>query len=731
MSANIRRGLAIVLALTFLAQGATAEHEGVDEPVTEPVSIEHLGLSFPVTFVQTAIMLGDCSTYHDDTPSLFTKILTFFLEQKVARATMLGNDFDGLEATATRLETPAARKDVREVSEAMRRASLAAGRRLSVFLSTPRLPGFYFSEDILAQPANYRAVALKSDGSAWTRYPPPFSENESRISVSGATVDLANKVARGDLLTSLRSVYRADCPGDPGACIGPVSGFATLNEWKLTPLYLPFGKGIPEAEDLEPHGSAEDCTPLPAGVDRVETCRYLPLDSGHPFDQFTDEDPVYSALQPPKRAMPLFSENAAEDFLRYAATRGVLTVEHDGMTIAVDALPADRGEFNRDCGEISASRHPWLEECSDPELPPWVKFVPDEAAGYWSLWEDWVYETWTGFAEEVARAMVEAQSGNDEFQGVLYFQLPAWYSIRASALEPVTYRYCCDEGGGLATETVILANHPDYGRFNPVVMGVDLDRIAVSPWFVGFIHETSHVSLWRPPAGSTRSEAEEWTRRDGQYRVTEIAKGALAKRLAHRNGKLFGAFARSQYLADGAILQPADFERAWDDVIEALAPDIVATIPPGYYIENPDLGDKGELGAIWLEKKAEYTSSYPDSALHVSFGDREIASGSSFMIPDSDGEVSLILTVANAGAGVLTLGQPSIAGSVIGTLGQPPRWVAPGDSVDLTVSIAGGGEGSRDAVISFDTNDPENPRFTVSITISEPQRRRAVTRTGG
>ena len=61
------------------------------------------------------------------------------------------------------------------------------------------------------------------------------------------------------------------------------------------------------------------------------------------------------------------------DFLEFAAAQGVTVVEHGGELISVDALPADRGEFNLGCEELDTSLYPWIESCTDPALPEWVK----------------------------------------------------------------------------------------------------------------------------------------------------------------------------------------------------------------------------------------------------------------------------------------------------------------------------------------------------------------------
>ena len=124
---------------------------------------------------------------------------------------------------------------------------------------------------------------------------------------------------------------------------------------------------------------------------------------GNATELYADDKVVFSFYQGPKRVAPLFSLTARDSFVRYCAGRGLSNVT---------ALPADRDEFNDDDATV--------------RLPPHVHFV---AAGdpVWSVWEDWVMQTWFEYCERIVLTVNAAQAGNEHFGGAFMFQLAGWY----------------------------------------------------------------------------------------------------------------------------------------------------------------------------------------------------------------------------------------------------------------------------------------------------------------
>ena len=441
------------------------------------------------------------------------------------------------------------------------------------FWSFPRLPGYFRPEDIAAQPDDYRAVSLKADGSVWRRAPSPPDDNESKIKFTGEMLDLTNGDAVDELLAGVARVFRHDGPDDE--CIGPLCGYIVLNECMLSSNW----------ESVWADREAEHDVASPETVMRLGGKTHREL--------FVDADPRYSYLNPARRAVPLFSRRAREAFVAYARERG----------ITVDKLPADRDEFNDDDATVA--------------LPPWVEFVDRSQTERWRLWEDWVYETWSGFIERLARTWCLAQDGNPWFKGVIYFQLPMWYSLRQASQDPITFQYR-DAENELRTETVALADYGEHDVLNPVVMGTDMDRLMASPWFAGMLHETTrsiHVRADRNLSYEGFDAAVDSNRR---HRMYFMAQGALAKRVCHTNGKLFGAFARSQFFKDSTHLTADAFARAFDRTIVPLQPDIIASIGP-WFAEHADLDPKyqpvlpgvtGPLEHVWRQRIEGYKRTF-------------------------------------------------------------------------------------------------------------------------
>ena len=84
---------------------------------------------------------------------------------------------------------------------------------------------------------------------------------------------------------------------------------------------------------------------------------------------------------------PLFSPSALASWILYCATHG---------RADITTLPADRLEFNDDDKTV--------------QLPPHVRFVPLSDTAVWSLWEDWVMETWFRYCERIVHTVNTAQA---------------------------------------------------------------------------------------------------------------------------------------------------------------------------------------------------------------------------------------------------------------------------------------------------------------------------------
>ena len=516
----------------------------------------------PLTYIQSGFTT-------DDPPAWFYKTV----ELKALRAEAISLFFDGSEVLNLNVDTISGRRDVRDLAEAMRRTSETTGREFHGFWSFPRLPGSFWPEHIATQPDGFRACSLKADGSLWTRLPSLPEENESKIKFTGEYLDLTNEVAVSSLLRNVSRVFQAD--GHVDDCVGPLPGYIVLNEWLLSSNY----------ESVWSKHEKEHDVASPDTVIRLERKTHRQL--------FTDGDPHYSYLNPPKRAVPLFSQAARDSFVRYAGDRGV----------SCDQLPADRREFNDDDSTVS--------------LPAWVCFVDPADIRCWGAWEDWVYDTWTTFIERMCRAWAMAQGGNPSFRGVIYFQLPMWYSLRESSLRPVTFRSTGPDGTS-REETVTMVDYYEHDRLNPVVMGTDTDRLLRCPWLAGMVHETTKSIPVRPPTSMELAEHDAFVEAHDRFRHYFLAQGALAKRACRENGKLFGAFARSQFFKGHSHLTPDAFRRAFGLTIDVLEPDIIATIGP-WFVDRERLdprflpvarGVTGELQDVWCECCRGYRERY-------------------------------------------------------------------------------------------------------------------------
>lgn len=547
---------AFILAFAFQgSRDILALDEDIHTSSTAPTD------DLPISYIQ--------SGFNTNTPPMW---FCATRERKRLRVQGIARLFDGSEVLNLDIETSTGLRDIRDLSSAMRDVSRKSERFFYGFWSFPRLPGFFWERDIDAQPAEFRSCSLKADGSLWARRPSPPEENESKIKFSGEDLDLTCDAAVDQLLANIARVFRHD--GRAVSCVGRLHGFIVLNECMLSSNYQSVWSSNEGEHDVD----------SPDRVMRLGRKTHKQL--------FVDNDPYYSFYQPPRRGAPLFSENARDSFVAFARKRG-----HE-----YKRLPADRGEFNDDDASVS--------------LPEWVEFVPRDDQR-WRVWDEWALDVWSTFIERVAREWTLAQKGNPDFKGVIYFQLPGWYSLPESSREAVTYRYV-DEDGALQTRTEILADHPEYDRLNPAVMGTNMDRLMRSPWFAGTIHETTKSILVRAPKGRSLDEHDAFVDNDPRYRHYYMAQGALLRKVCRDNGKLFGVFARSQHCRGHEVLSPEAFARGFDRTITVLEPDIIATIGP-WFVDASRLSDEmksvipgpgGELEYVWQEKRKGYREQY-------------------------------------------------------------------------------------------------------------------------
>ena len=564
--------------------------------------------AFPQTYIQSGIFTGDPANYSQEGNYAWGG--TYF---DAAKKNLLfeyySTLFNGTEVMVTSLRSPNALEDLRETSDALRNASKAKGEPFVGFYNFPRVPGFFFENELAMQPAEYRSYGLKSNGTLWKRVPSKWNDAESIIGLCGRHFDMSNTTARSQFFANFQKVMSADGKGIPKSeCTGNLYGYAVFNEWRISTGYTSWWGSDPTEVDVD-------------SADRV-----MRLNHYTQFQLMIDGDPYYSFLGPPKRAVPLFSENSNKSFVAYAHGKGIGRINW---------LPADRNEFNDDDASVS--------------LPAWVKFIDLSDTQYWDTWNDWVFETWSSFAEEWAKTIATAQSGNPDFRGVIYFQLPSWYALRESAKTPITYQYY-NTTGVLVNVTETLANYSEYSRANPVTSGVDMERLMRCPYFAGMLHESTCSIPVGVPQPMNKDDGEIYIDTSDRFQHYFIAEGALAKKICRENGKLFGAFCRAQYFKDGSVLNDSKFNRMWQRTIDTLRPDIIATIGPWFfnystvppkYMSIASPGWTGELNDVWQARLPEYLAQHrvdPGSGAGLAgeYFDNMDLSGSNFTRLDSN-----------------------------------------------------------------------------------------------
>ncbi len=510
------------------------------------------------------------------------------LAKKQLRAEALSLNFRGSAVIALNLNTAIGLQEIRDISTAIGAAVASTQRPFLGYFSFPRMPGFFWPSELDLQSDSYRSQSLKSNGELWERRPRLPTEAHSRVAFTGQHLDITNPEAVGELLSNIRVLL--DQNGPASTSVGPLYGFIYLNEWKLTGSYASVFSGGPSEHDVVHPTISPPDVPIRMGGGT----RHVEL--------FIDDDPVYSFRVPPKRAVPLYSSAARDSFVGFASALGY----------SYTKLPADRNEFNNDDSTLEP-------------LPAWVQFVSVSDTTYWGVWESWLYDTWTSFLLRVAASMNGAQRGNPNYRGVIWFGIPYWYSMPASASTAVTYSYL-DSNDVLQTATETLTSYAEYETLDSAQSGNDMDRLLASPEIAGMVHETTNGSLHFSESnfvGMTSEEIEFFVENHHRHRYHFLAEGTLAKREAGIHGKTFGAFARSQFFDATAPTAPIPanyFQRAFDRTLDLLSPFVVATLPNTWFIDPaflpPDYlpvmqGATGELEAVWFSELVDLSTTLP------------------------------------------------------------------------------------------------------------------------
>jgi hypothetical protein len=165
----------------------------------------------PFTYIQSGFTTNDPPMWFCATP-----------ERKKLRVEGISQFFDGSEVLDLDVDTVAGRQDVRDLAGAMREVSEEQQRMFVGFWSFPRLPGFFRPDDIAAQPADYRALSLKADGSVWHRAPLPRMRMSRRSSSPArCSTSRTNRLSRSSSPTSPASFVMTGPRTSPSArCAG-------------------------------------------------------------------------------------------------------------------------------------------------------------------------------------------------------------------------------------------------------------------------------------------------------------------------------------------------------------------------------------------------------------------------------------------------------------------------------------------------------------------------------
>jgi hypothetical protein len=374
-----------------------------------------LNVTLPMAYIQSSFVTG----MRDGVPSarkgggLIDATLNSSQRLEQLRWYASGKtSFRGGEMFINTMETPEALSDVREMNNLILQVAKETGTPpFYGFWIPSRLPGMWWPSNYTNQPRAFRAKGLLSNGSEWVLFPTEPAPGTSILNLQGSDLDITNKDAVAMAVKNLGRVMRANC-NPSSACVGPLVGSYLFSEAALTGAYTPFNTRPYRDVDALAVGNLSDLQP-PTPDGRPPLLRM-----GNATDLYLDDKVVFSFYQGPKRVAPLFSRSARDSFVAFCAKRGLPNVT---------MLPADRAEFNDDDETV--------------RLPSHLQFVPLGNTQMWSLWEDWVMQTWFDYCEIIVQTVNHAQAGNPYFGGAFSFQLAGWYSIRARAKNPVSYQW--------------------------------------------------------------------------------------------------------------------------------------------------------------------------------------------------------------------------------------------------------------------------------------------------
>ena len=527
-----------------------------------------LDVKLPMAYIQSSFVTGHSlgvpwRVHGDINPTLNKSQRLSQLRVYASQNT----SFRGGEIFINTMETHEALRDVRELNSLILQVANETGTPpFYGFWIPSRLPGMWWPANYTHQPDAWRAKALMSNGSSWTLYPTEVNPGTSILQLSGTDLDITSSDAVNTAMANLGRVLRANCE-PTSACVGPLVGSYLFSEAALTGAYTPFATHPYKSIDNLAVGNVSDLQPpLPDGRPPL-------LRMGNATELYTDDKVVFSFYQGPKRVVPLFSLSAFASWRTYC-------VQHGRADIT--ALPADRQEFNDDDTTV--------------RLPSHVRFVPLSEREVWSLWENWVMETWFQYCQRIVHTVSTAQKGNPYYGGAFMFQLAGWYAIRSRAKQPVSYPWRDFKGTLHHQRNELLANWPHYNDLNPVVKGIDLEMFAAADWFSGFIHEASHgvpaIGV-HPPIITPREVRDRFIMSSDRHRHFVNAQGTLAKDIMAKHGKIFGVFARAAFISDPTFNEPSvadtlsveGFAQMWNYSTLLLVPQIVSSLNPGRFIQ--------------------------------------------------------------------------------------------------------------------------------------------------
>ena len=335
---------------------------------TLPAALE---VSLPMAYIQSSFVTGHpngvpCRGHGDINPTLNASQRLEQLRRYASNAT----SFRGGEIFINTMETPEALQNVREMNSLI--LQVANETRTPPFYGfwiPSRLPGMWWPSNYTRQPDSFRAKALMSNGALWTLYPTELNPGTSILNLQGTDLDITNSKAVDEAMQNLGRVLRAECQPS-SSCVGPLVGSYLFSEAALLERTSRSTLTRIVLSTISPWGISPICSLL---------CRTGPplLRMGNATELYVDDKGVFSFYQGPKRVAPLFSLSALASWRAYCIRHG-----REDIT----TLPDDRLEFNDDDATV--------------QLPSYVTFVPLNEHSVWSLWEDWVMQTWFDYCEK-------------------------------------------------------------------------------------------------------------------------------------------------------------------------------------------------------------------------------------------------------------------------------------------------------------------------------------------